>query len=67
MLIDDVFRDLVWTTNGPHCFCISTFKIENLAVQSVPEPASGFLFSMAAALVVLARRRFRAPTIRGTR
>jgi hypothetical protein len=62
MLIDDVFRDLVWTTNGPHCFCISTFKIENLAVQSasVPEPASGLLFSIVAPLLVLSRQRIRA-------
>jgi hypothetical protein len=69
MLIDDVVSDLAWRTNEPFCFCISTFKIENLTVQSasVPEPASGLLFSMAAALVVLARRRFRSPTIRGTR
>jgi hypothetical protein len=39
---------------------IGNFNIDNVAVRRVPEPASGLLFSMAAALVVLSRRRMRA-------
>jgi hypothetical protein len=59
MLVNDRFSDLAWYTNADCGFCVSTFTLGNVAVQStsVPEPSSGLLFGIAASLLVLVRRK----------
>ena len=60
MLLDEVFSDLKWETNANCGFCISLFVLDNLAVQTVPEPATALLV-LVGAMVLLQRRRFTRP------
>jgi hypothetical protein len=59
VLVDDVFSQLRLFTERPNCGspCATGFAIDNLAVQSVPEPATALLV-LAGAAVLLRRRRF---------
>jgi hypothetical protein len=63
LLIDDVFSDLFHGSSTtlraihPDNLYFADFAIDNLAVRSVPEPPTGILFSVAAVVVGMLRRR----------
>jgi hypothetical protein len=59
LLRDDVFRSLGWATGAyPGCgFCAKSVSIDNLAVQSVPEPSSALLLFTGVSALLVARRR----------
>ena len=61
LLMDDVFSSLGWATGPyPGCgFCAKSVSIDNLAVQSVPEPSSALLLFTGVSALLVARRRRR--------
>ena len=62
LLLDDIFTDLSLRSDLPPRppLYSSGFTISNVAVQSVPEPATALLLSLGA-MVLLQRRRFTRP------
>jgi hypothetical protein len=59
VVTDDVLSGFNLRAADPGCMCAAAFAIDNLAVRSVPEPATGILFGVAASLLFVRRRRQR--------
>jgi hypothetical protein len=55
VLVDDIFTSLSLLTVSPGCPCYTGYTIDNLAVQSVPEPATALLL-LVGAIVLLPHR-----------
>jgi PEP-CTERM motif len=59
ILYNDAFAWVSLMTAPMNCICLAGFTIDNLAVQSVPEPSSALLLFTGVSALLVARRRRR--------
>jgi hypothetical protein len=59
LLLDDTFTNLSFQSGFAGCVCTSTFAIDNLRVQSVPEPRTMSLVFLAFGSLLVFRRKWR--------